>query len=170
MRYLIVILICFFASCSQGKDSNNEPGLKNVYWVSKYFEYYEIDSSVGNEKLFYSSALLLKLDSNKKVNFLSSNFYWNNDSLYLGSEPGRIMKSGSWELKDNEIVLHQNLLYKERMLTGDSVGQPESDTLKLEGDSLLIYKNDTLIPLTKPSQGLLNMMNKEWTNLFNKDN
>ena len=62
---------------------------------------------MGGGKTIYGSAYLIRLDSNHKVNFLTADLYWKDDSLYLGGEPGIIMKSGNWNVEDSNVLLLQ---------------------------------------------------------------
>jgi hypothetical protein len=166
MRYLIAILIFLTIACTQGRQSYDRTRLKSNYWISKQFDHYVIDSAFGGGKTIYGSAYLLNLESNQKVNFLSADFYWEKDSLYLGGEPGRTMKSGFWSRQNNNLVLEQKLISKMIMLTSDSIGKVESETLKIVGDSSLIYKRDTLIPLSMPSSELKTLMQRDWDDLY----
>jgi hypothetical protein len=166
VRYLIVIAIFFVTACTQYRKPYNETSFKSPYWISKVFDYYEIDSALGGGKTIYGSASLIRLDSNHKVNLLTADFYWKDDSLYLGGEPGIIMKSGTWNVKDTNVLLSQKLIQKTFKFTGERIGQVESDTLKIPADSILRYNSDTLIPLNKPSSELKAFMERDWTSLL----
>ena len=69
------------------------------------------------------------------------------------------IKFGKWQWKNQGLILNQKLLAKDFMLTSDRIGQIEVDTLMLRGDSLLIYKRDTLFPVSRPSTELELLLN-----------
>jgi hypothetical protein len=124
------------------------------YWVSKHLEPYSIDPALGGGKTTYGSGYLLKLDSNGQVTSLGADFYWENDSLYQGGEPGMTLKIGDWKKEQQSLILKQRLASKTIMLTSDRFGQPEADTISVLSDSSMIHRQDTLVFVKKPSTDL----------------
>ena len=124
------------------------------YWISKHLDYYSVDTAIGGGKTIYGSAFLLRLDSNGQATSLGADFYWKNDSLYQGGEPGMTVKTGSWHRSDQTLALKQALVVKTIMRAGDRIGQLELDTIYIEANGLFLRKSDTLVPVTKPSTEL----------------
>jgi hypothetical protein len=133
------------------------PTLKSNYWISEKFDYYPKDSITGIE-LMYGSAYFLNLNSNQEVRFLSGDFYWKNDSLYQGGEPGITLKAGNWKVKDSLLILSQKLIERTIMRISDTIGQIETDTLRFVGDSIIIYRRSRLVPVKKVSKELKEFM------------
>ncbi len=147
--------ILLLLGCSGILEGNST--LKSKYWISEKFDYYPKDSITGIE-LMYGSAYFLDLDSNQQVRFLSGDFYWRNDSLYHGGEPGFTLKAGNWEVKDSLLILRERLIEKTIMRVGDTIGQLEIDTLTFRGDSVINYRDNKLIPAKNVSQELKNFI------------
>lgn len=122
---------------------------------------------MGGGKTVYGSAYLIRLDTNHKVNFLTADFYWKDDSLYLGGEPGIMMKSGDWDIKGSNLLLSQKLVAKTFLMPNDHIGQAEVDTFKISKDGTLTYKGDTLLPLKKPSSELKSFLDRNWAASIN---
>ncbi len=139
------------------------------YWVSKHLESYSIDSALGGGLTMYGSGYFLKLDSNGWVTSFGADFYWDNDSLYQGGEPGITLKIGDWRREHKSLLLNQRLASKTIMLTSDRIGQLETDSVKVLSDSLLIHKQDTLILVKKPSRDLEQFIEKIVTFHKNKN-
>lgn len=124
------------------------------YWVSKHLEPYSIDPALGGGKTTYGSGYLLKLESNGQVTSLGADFYWENDSLYQGGEPGMTLKIGKWIKEKQGLLLYQRLASKTIMLTSDRIGQQETDTISVLSDSSMVHKQDTLVFVKRPSNDL----------------
>jgi hypothetical protein len=124
------------------------------YWVSKHLETYPIDSALGGVKTTYGSGYLLKLDSNGQATLLGADFYWDSDSLYHGGEPGMTLKIGDWKKEQQRLLINQRLASKTIMLTSDRIGQRDTDSVLVLNDSSMIYRQDTLVFVKKPSNDL----------------
>lgn len=139
------------------------------YWVSKHLEPYSIDSAFGGGKTTYGSGYLLKLGYNGQATSLGADFYWENDSLYQGGEPGLTLKIGDWKKEHQSLLLKQRLASKTIMLISDRIGQLETDSITVLSDSSMIRKQDTLIFVTKPSDDLKQFIEKIVTFHKNKN-
>lgn len=163
MRLFLTILPFALVACFPPEIKQKEAQPLNRYWISKHFEYYDIDSLFGGGQTMYGSAFLLRLENSGQVASLGADFYWKNDSLYQGGEPGMTVRIGNWLQRNQNLILNQKLVARTIMLTSDRIGQLEVDTITLQGDSLLIRRSDTLIPVKKPSMEIDLLLN----NLYN---
>lgn len=154
MRLISSIVIITCLSCSRVDTKSHADLSLTGFWVSKNLEHYSIDSAVGGGQTIYGSGYLLKLDSNGVVTSLSADFRWENDSLYQGGEPGMTLRIGQWQLKDKSILLNQRLVFKTIMLTSDRIGQLEVDSVSVNSEKTLIYRQDTLIKVKTASKEL----------------
>jgi hypothetical protein len=154
MKLLLRILPLCLVSCIQTETKHQEITPLQRYWISKHLASYTIDSALGGGQTMYGSGFLLRIDSTRQVAYLGADFYWKNDSLYQGGEPGMTLKFGNWRRRNQTLMLHQKLLAKDIMLTSDKIGQLELDSVRIEGESFLIRNRDTLIPVKTPSKEL----------------
>lgn len=101
MKYILIVLLFIYAGCSHPDKGNLIDHKISGYWVSRHLEPYAMDASLGGGQTLYGSGYLLVLDSNNKMASLGADYYWNNDSLYQGGEPGMTVKlvSGKWNIK-----------------------------------------------------------------------
>lgn len=136
------------------------------YWISKHLDPYTVPAFGGGQTI-YGSGFLLRVDTNGQVISLGADFYWKSDSLYQGGEPGMTLKFGKWHRMNQDLIVNQKLLAKDIMLTSDKIGQLELDSIQIQGDSLLIRKRDTLIPVKNPSRELELLLDGMTT--FHKD-
>ena len=157
---LLIILPYALVACLQRDTTYNGVNPLEKYWISKTLDDYPVDSALGGGQTIYGSGHLIVLDSNSQSMSLGADFYWENDSLYHGGEPGMTLKMGRWQLNDGFVTLYQKLVLKTFMLSGEVIGQSEVDTITLKGNGQLIYKYDTLIPLLKQSNELELLLNK----------
>lgn len=141
-------------ACFQSDTKSHKQDTFQGYWVSKNFEYYDIDTALGGGLTMYGSGYLLKLDSNGQATSLGADYYWKSDSLFQGGEPGMTLKIGQWHTNGKFLFLKQKLASKTIMLTSDHIGQTEIDSFLVQGDSSMIHGRDTLIFVTKPSRDL----------------
>jgi len=153
LKYYYFILFTLLLACSHQSEFQNITS-KSTFWISENLDYYSIDSIFGSGKTIYGSGYLLSFSPDQKVNFLTADFYWKNDSLYQGGEPGIIMKSGEWSIKDSTLLLNERLLEKSIMMLSDTIGEVQKDTFQIENDTLISYKRNKLIPLKKGSEQL----------------
>ncbi len=159
MKFLATICLIYLVGCVPTEIMRQDNRPLNRYWVSKSLEPYVIDSALGGGHTMYGSGFLLRIDTNRQVAYLGADFYWENDSLYQGGEPGITLKYGNWKQRDKTLLLQQKLLAKDIMLTSDRIGQLELDSVKIQGDSILIYRRDTLVPVITPSKELEALLN-----------
>ena len=149
-----MIMPIAFVTCFQSGTKNQRSNIFPGYWVSKNLGHYSVDSSLGGGQTIYGSGYLLKLDSNGQATSLGADFYWKNDSLFQGGEPGITLKIGNWESRGQLLLLQQKLISKSFILPSDRIGRSEVDTVFLEPNSSMIYGQDTLILVKKPSREL----------------
>lgn len=96
------------------------------------------------------------------MKLLSGDFYWQNDTLYKGGEPGITLKAGKWNLVNSGFVFTDTLLHKTFRLPDESIGRTERVFATRVNDSMFIYENDTLIPVSNLSADLKAFMNSSW--------
>ena len=167
MRNIFYIFLFVVGACKQNNIVTKKIMLVSQYWVSDSLQHYLLDSTQGGGKTLYGSAYLLYLNSNKTANFLSADFYWKNESLYLGGEPGMTMRTGRWVLTDSQLSINQKIIYKTFKFPDDSLGVFDTDSLKINGDSILLYKGNRLVPLNKISSELKTLMISDWSRFPN---
>jgi hypothetical protein len=155
--YLLLMLVSF------GCDWKNERkvSLEDSYWVSNRFDLYETDSATGIKPI-YGSGKLLYFTKGNEARTLIRDFYWKNDSLFWGGEPGFIQRTGSYQIHNGKIVLDQKLVEKTFLLPYESIGMAIKDSLQLIGDRRLVTKNDTLEQVTRVSKELKKLIEQEW--------
>ncbi|RYE28863.1 MAG: hypothetical protein EOP48_33080, partial [Sphingobacteriales bacterium] len=156
---LIIVYLASCVSCRHNEASKTSALEVCGYWVSQYLDQYEMDPSVGSGKTVYGGGRLLYLNLNGECKSLSGGYYWENDSLYKGGEPGTTIRAGTWEKRDRTVFLNQRLVFKTFMLTGTKVGDIGLDTIHYKQPNSLIYLADTLVRVKNISQDLINGSN-----------
>jgi hypothetical protein len=168
MRYLLTLFPIVLIACWQpGNSKQHDPGMTG-YWISKNLEPYSVDSAFGGGKTIYGAGYLLKLDTNGQAVSLGADFYWKDDSLYKGGEPGMTLKIGNWHKEENILLLNQRLASRTFMRTGDRIGQIETDSVNVFVGRNLIHGQDTLISVKKLSIDLKEFVETLVT--FHKEN
>jgi hypothetical protein len=135
--------------------------LKSNYWFSDSLQPYILNPATG-ERTIYGSAVLLYLDEKQNIKLLSGDFYWQNDTLYKGGEPGITLKVGKWNFIDSGFVFTDTLLHKTFRLPGDSIGRTGKVFATRINESMFIYENDTLVPISNLSADLMTFMHRNW--------
>lgn len=155
--YLLLTLVSF------GCDSKNEKKvlLEDSYWVSSRLGSYETDSATGI-KPNYGSGKLIYFYEGSEARTLVRDFYWENDSLFWGGEPGLIRRTGTYQVKDGKVILAQKLVEKTFLLPYETIGMAVNDSLQLVGGKMLVTKNDTLVQITRVSKELEQLLEQEW--------
>lgn len=146
-----IVLVC----CTPTELKQQEDLPFQRLWISKHLIPYRIDDG----KTMYGSGYLLRLEPDSSAALLGADFYWKNDSLYQGGEPGRMVKTGTWNRRNQTLLLNLKLLEAGMKLPGIEIGQLQLDTLRMLNKNLFLYKEDTLIPVTKLSRRLEEMLN-----------
>lgn len=70
-----------------------------------------------------------------------------------------MVKTGTWNRRNQTLLLNLKLLEAGMKLPGIEIGQLQLDTLRMLNKNLFLYKEDTLIPVTKLSRRLEEMLN-----------
>jgi len=154
VRIVLTILLLVSIGCSRREPDQFMDNAVVGYWVSHKLIPYEIDARLGGGQTKYGSGYLLRLDKDGQAVSLGGDFYWDNDSLFQGGEPGITLKIGKWRIENGVVYLDQILSLKSVMLISDRIGQPELDTIRLVNNKILVRKLDTLIYVKNPSREL----------------
>jgi hypothetical protein len=158
--FLIIVYVALCVSCRHNEVSDTSTQEVCGYWVSEDLDHYEMDPSLGSGKTAYGGGRLLYLGLNRECKSLSGDYYWENDSLYKGGEPGITIRAGTWEKKNRTVFLNQRLVFKTFMLTGTKVGDISLDSIHYIHPNSLFYLGDTLIRVTNISQELKTIVHR----------
>lgn len=155
--YYLLTLVLF--GCE--RESEKNVFLEDSYWVSSRLNFYKTDSSTGISPNYGSGKLIYFYEGNK-ARTLVRDFYWKNDSLYWGGEPGLIRRTGTYHINNGKVFLDQKLVEKTFLLPNESIGIATTDSLKIVGANMLITRNDTLVQVARMSKELKKLIEQEW--------